>query len=104
VYFYFSLDSILIATINIGFVFVYALSLLFSYLGKYRAAKVWLFISFMCHAFILSTQIFTNASGFHLAENLRTLIEQASIDLKTEAQQSLLPVLVWPNLIYQSTY
>ena len=64
-YFYFSLGSSFVATLNIFFVFVYSLSLLMSYLGYYRSAKIWLLVVLMSHVFILSTQIFTSASGFH---------------------------------------
>lgn len=35
------------------------------YLRRHRAAKVWLFLAVMAHAFVLSALIFTSSSGFH---------------------------------------
>jgi diguanylate cyclase (GGDEF)-like protein len=64
-FFYFSLGSPISAIISFCFVAIYSLSLLLSYMRQYRAAKIWLFMAVMGHAFVLSTQIFSSNSGFH---------------------------------------
>lgn len=64
-YFQLQLDSSVAASLNIMFVVIYSLPLLFSYRQLYHAAKIVIFIAVMSHALVLSTVIFTNASGFH---------------------------------------
>jgi diguanylate cyclase (GGDEF)-like protein len=64
-YFHLQLYSPTAATINVIFAFVYALPLLLSSRQYFKASKILIFITVMSHAFVLSTQIFTSASGFH---------------------------------------
>jgi diguanylate cyclase (GGDEF)-like protein len=65
VYFHLQLGSPIAATLNVTFALIYCLPLIFSYLRYYQTAKILIFAAVMSHAFVLSTQIFTNATGFH---------------------------------------
>ena len=64
-YFQFQLGSSVAASLNLIFATIYCSPLLLSYRQLFRAAKITIFIAVMSHAFVLSTQIFTHASGFH---------------------------------------
>lgn len=64
-FFYFHLGSALSAMINSSFIFLYATSLLLAHYGRYRLSRIWLFLTVMLHASVLSLFIFTHSSGFH---------------------------------------
>lgn len=64
-FFYFHIGSALATILNIVFSIVYALPLLLSYKGYYRASKILIFAAVMGHVVVLCTLIFTSASGFH---------------------------------------
>ena len=64
-YFWLALDEPIIAQVNLFFVGAYALPLVFSQCEWHRAAKLWFFIVLMAHVYILTTQVFTPAAGFH---------------------------------------
>lgn len=64
-YFFVALESALAASMNMSFVVLYGITLLLSHLKLFRAAKIWISMILIVHVFILSSQIFTNGSGFH---------------------------------------
>jgi diguanylate cyclase (GGDEF)-like protein len=64
-YFQLQLGSSVAASLNLMFAIIYCSPLLLSYRQFFRASKITIFIAVMSHAFVLSTYIFTSASGFH---------------------------------------
>ncbi len=64
-YFFVFLEQIDATLINLVFVGSYGFTFYFSSKSFYRLAKLWFFSVFVFHIFILTTQVFSSAIGFH---------------------------------------
>lgn len=92
-YFQLQLGSSVAASLNLMFAVIYCSPLLLSNRQSFRAGKIIIFIAVMSHAFVLSTQIFTNASGFHYYYLLLPSCLFLMFDDKEKYEKLLLMVL-----------
>ncbi|MFD2167799.1 GGDEF domain-containing protein [Thalassotalea euphylliae] len=65
-FFHFELDQPGLMLMNFVFVGAYMATLAMSHFQLFKLGKLWFFMTLMVHVFLLSTQIFSPSSNFHL--------------------------------------